>query len=46
MVSVSRRIIPRQADCRRSIPGHMGESFVREEAEKKSRLISFKGKRT
>src|SRR5208337_5313920 len=46
MVSISSRIIPRQADSNRSIPGHTGKSFVREEAETKSGLILLKGKRT
>jgi hypothetical protein len=46
MVLISRRIIPRQADCSRSIPDQVGESIVRKESESQSRLISFEGKRT
>jgi len=46
MVSISRRIIPRQADCSRAIPSQVGKSFVREATEMESRLIPFNGKRT
>jgi hypothetical protein len=46
MVSISRNIIPRQADCSRSIPDQGDESFTRERVEMKPELISFEGNGT